>query len=78
MGVPCAPVNHILELLDDAQAKPLGAIETEGVPHVASPHRFHVITAASRQQARGRRPANHFDHAGQRWNLKPRGVVVPR
>ncbi len=43
IGVPCAPVNHILEAMDDAQAKATGArIETEGVPHVASPHRFHV------------------------------------
>ena len=39
----CAPVNRILEALDDAQAKATGArIETEGVPHVASPHRFHT------------------------------------
>ena len=43
IGVPCAPVNRILEALDDAQAKATGArIETEGVPHVASPHRFHA------------------------------------
>ena len=43
IGVPCAPVNRILEALDDAQAKATGArIETEGVPHVASPHRFHT------------------------------------
>jgi len=41
--VPCAPVNRILEAMEDAQAKATGArIETEGVPHVASPHRFHV------------------------------------
>ena len=43
VGVPCAPVNRILEALDDAQAKASGArIETDGVPHVASPHRFHT------------------------------------
>jgi crotonobetainyl-CoA:carnitine CoA-transferase CaiB-like acyl-CoA transferase len=43
VGVPCAPVNHILEAMEDPQATATGArIETEGVPHVASPHRFHV------------------------------------
>ena len=42
-GVPCAPVNRVLEALEDPQAKATGArIETDGVPHVASPHRFHA------------------------------------
>lgn len=43
VGVPCAPVNRILEAMNDAQAMATGArIETDGVPHVASPHRFHT------------------------------------
>lgn len=43
VGVPCAPVNLVLEALDDPQATATKAvIETDGVPHVASPHRFHV------------------------------------
>ena len=42
-GVPCAPVNRVLEALEDPQSKATGArIETDGVPHVASPHRFHA------------------------------------
>ncbi len=43
VGVPCAPVNSILEALDDAQSSASGAVaSTQGVPHVASPHRFHA------------------------------------
>jgi crotonobetainyl-CoA:carnitine CoA-transferase CaiB-like acyl-CoA transferase len=42
-GVPCAPVNSVLEALADAQVSATGTVTaTEGVQHVASPHRFHV------------------------------------
>jgi len=43
LGVPCAPVNSVREALADAQSSASGAVTvTEGVQHVASPHRFHV------------------------------------
>jgi len=43
LGVPCAPVNSVREALADPQSSASGAVTvTEGVQHVASPHRFHV------------------------------------
>ncbi len=43
VGIPSAPVNSISDALRDQQSMARNAVvESDGVPHVASPHRFHT------------------------------------